>query len=282
MWVKTTMRNIKAYFKPTSVEEAVQLLRDYPGKGICIAGGTRVAVAKDPSLDYLVDLTYCGLNYIQDQDGQLRLGACTTLEEITQSELVKRFATGILVEVARWLGSMQLRNSATLGGNIVSKDDLALPLIALDAQLVVVGKEQRTIPLTEFYLQTGNLLGKGEIIKTCLIPAEFRHAIGNALRLSRTRQDVSLVGVAVVLLIENEKCQKARLAVEPVISGIARVPQAEALLEGQTITENLISKVAETVVQTVQPIDDFRVSAAYRRQMFGVYTKRVLSKCLNK
>jgi carbon-monoxide dehydrogenase medium subunit len=274
------MRNIKTYFKPDTLAEALKLLRESLGNGQWIAGGTRVAVEKDPALDFLVDITSCGLNKIQETNRQLEIGACTTLEDLNQSALIHNFASGILAETARWTGSIQLRNSATVGGSIVTKADIALALIALDAQIVIVGDAERTVSLAEFY-ENNNPLRKGELIKACVLPGELRHATASALRLSRTHQDVSLVGVAAVLLMQNGKCQQARLAVEPVVAGMARMPQAEALLEGQCVTDELINKVAETVAQAVQPVDDYRASAEYRRKMFGVYTKRALRHCVS-
>jgi carbon-monoxide dehydrogenase medium subunit len=275
-----TMKNIKEYFKPTTIEDAVALIREHSGKGKYIAGGTHVAVERDPSLDYLVDITYCGLNSISETNGQLQIGACTTLEELNQSKRIRSFATGILAETACWTGSIQLRNSATVGGSIVSMSDIALPLIALDAQIIAVGEGERTISLGEFY-ENGNTLRKGELIKACVLPGELRQATGSALRMSRTRQDVSIVGVVAVLIIQAGICKKARLAVEPVVSGITRVPQAETLLEGQRVTDGLINKVAKTVTQAVQPVDDYRASAAYRRKMIGIYTKRALGCCVS-
>jgi len=275
------MQNIKAYFKPATLAEALKLLRESPGNGQWIAGGTRIAVAKDPALDFLVDITSCGLNKIQETERQLEIGACTTLEDLNQSDLIHKFASGVLAETARWTGSMQLRNSATVGGSIVTRADIALALIALDAQIVIVGDAERTVSLAEFYKNNNKTLRKGELIKVCVLPGEFRKATGSALRLSRTHQDVSLVGVAAVLFMNNGKCQKVRLAVEPVISGMTRVPHAEAMLEGQAVTEDLINKVVATVTQEVQPVDDYRASAAYRRKMFGVYTKRTLGNCVS-
>ena len=276
---KNVMRNLQAYFKPATVPAAVQLFREQPGRGQYIAGGTQVAAAKTPALDYLVDLTTCGLNYIQAQDGRLRIGACVTLAELAQSDLIGAFANGIIATAARWTGSSQLRNSATAGGRLIAKDDLALPLLALDAQLVVVGETERTVPLAAFYGNSTEMLREGEVIKECILPGEFRPAAGSVLRMSQTQQDVALIAVAATVIVVNGICQKARIAVKPVVSGVMRVLPAEAMLEGQTVTGALIERVAATVAQTIQPLADYRASAEYRRQMSRVYVKRALSEC---
>jgi carbon-monoxide dehydrogenase medium subunit len=275
------MKNVREYFKPTTPEEAVRLFREQPGHGAYIAGGTQVAAVKDPSIEYLVDLTYCGLNAIQEQDGYICIGACATLEDLVQSELIKAFASGILADVARWTGSVQRRNSATIGGGLILRQDLVLPLLALEAELEIVGDGERIIPLTELYTASGLNLQPGELIKTCRVSTAFREASANTRHMTRTRQDVSLISVAAVIHSQGDMCQKARLAVAPVISGVIRVPEAEALLEGQAVTEGTIHTAAATLIQTVQPVDDYCASASYRKKMFGVYTTRALYTCFN-
>jgi len=270
------MKNIKAYFKPGTVAEAVRCFRGQPGKGQYLGGGTRVVPARDPSLEFLVDLTYCGLKEIQEEHGRIRIGACTTLAEVSQSPLLKGVASGILAEVACWTGSLQLRNSTTVGGGIVSGAEIVLPLLALDAQVVIVGDAERMMPLAEFY-QAGNGLRRGEVITACVIPGALRETTGRVLRFSQTRQDVALVAVAFAVLQNQGICHTVRLAVTPVMTGMVRVPQAEALLEGQRLTPELIEQVAHTVIQHVQPRDDYRASAAYRREIMQVYVKRTLS-----
>ena len=275
---ETAMRNVKEYLKPATIENAVTFFRERPGKGAFIAGGTDLASKKDPSLEFLIDLTYCGLDDIQEVDGQLRIGACVTLETLKESEIIKNFANGIISEVACWTGSTQLRNGATLGGTLVTTGDVALPLVAMDAQMTIMGDSERVVSLEAFF-QGSETLEEGEIIQDVRIPLEFKNATGNALRMSRTRQDVSIVAVAAVTMSEDGKCSKARIAVAPVTSGIARVPEAEALLEGNSITEEIMENAADTVRQTIASVDDFRASAEYRSKVTGVYTKRVLAAC---
>ncbi len=273
------MRNITQYFKPKTVEEALKLFRETPGKGQFIGGGTQVAIDRDPSLEYLVDLSCCGLNHIEEKDGYVRIGACATLEDVNESDLMKSFANGVIREVARWTGSTQLRIGGTVGGSLVVKADVALALMAVEAQVVIAGDSERTVPLADFYTDQGTVLAEGEVIKEVNVPVEFRDAAAKALRQSRTLQDVSTVGVATVLLQENGNCKKARIAVLPVVSGVSRVPEAEAQLEGSAVSDDVIQKVANAVSENMQAVDDFRASADYRKKVIGVYTKRALAAC---
>ncbi len=273
------MRNITQYFTPKTVEEALTLFKETPGKGQCIGGGLHVAITRDPSLEYLVDLTSCGLTGIEEQGGHIRIGACATLEDVKEAELLTSFASGLVPDVAGWTGSTQLRVGGTIGGSLVVKADIALALMALDAQVVIAGEAERTVALADFYTESGTVLAEGEIIKVVQIPAEFRDAAAKALRQSRTRQDVSTVGVAAVLLRDNGTCQKARIAVLPTVTGISRIAEAEKSLEGKAVNDDSIQQAADVVSQQMQAVEDFRASAAYRKKISGVYTKRALSAC---
>ncbi len=274
------MRNITEYFTPTTLEEAATLLRNHAGTGACVAGGTHLAATRDPALTFVVDISGCGLQDIEERDGAMHIGACATLEDLHRSALLADFAGGIVAQTAGWTGSRQLRHSATVGGTIMTRGDLALAFLALDALVVITGNGDRRLPLADFCAQRETALLPGELIKECVLPAEWREAAGCALRLSRTRQDHALVSVAAVVSVANGSCRNARLAVQPVESGITRLPEVEALLAGQQLTSELLSRAAEAAMQHVQPRDDFRASAAYRRKMFGVYTKRALHGCL--
>lgn len=297
------MKKITHYFKPATIQEAVKLFHQYPGKSRYIAGGTKVAAQRDSSVERLIDITCCGLNRIVEEDGELRIGACVTLEALRQSPLLKDFAGGILPDVAKWTGSVQLRNSSTIGGNLIAKGDIALVLMALDARLLVVQdtekivampdfntgdgvemeegaltREIRLIPLSEFYAEHCGSLPEGELIEEIRIPSRFRHAKAAALRMSRTRQDVSMAAMAVAAFVDNGKCQTARIAASPVACGIRRLVEAEKLVEREPLTQERIEQVAAQIAQTVDAIEDFRATAAFRRHLLSIYAKRALSR----
>ena len=298
------MKHLANYFKPTAAQEAVNLFRQQPGKSRYIAGGTTVAAQSDPSIETLIDITYCGFDRIIEEDGALRIGACVTLETLRQSELIRAYACGMLAAVAGWTGSVQRRNSATIGGSIVTRADIALPLIALDAELLVVRDTQqivaapdftdpgevkmeeesltqeiRAVSLAEFYAADCGGLHGGELIEEIRMPAAFRRAAAHALCMSRTKQDRPLAAVAAALLFDGERCQTARMAVSPVACGARRAPSVEQMLAGAMLTDERIQQAAEAAAQTADVVEDFRASAAFRAQMLGVYARRVLVAC---
>ena len=278
------MKNIKEYFKPTTIEEAVTLLREHPGKGKFIAGGTNVVVDKDPSLDYLIDLHHLGLDYLIEEETCVRIGACTTIQELYQSELIQSFASGLLAQVASWFASRQIRNVATIGGNIaegLSAADTAPALLAMDAQVVIAGGNERTIALSDFFRKEGGTILNNELIKEFIVPKEFQNATGKFLKNAKTREDISIVSVTTTVLMHETYCEKVRIALGAVAPTPIRIPQAESVLEGQIPTTELIQQAVDTVVENISPIDNFRASADFRKQISKVYTKRALVECLS-
>ncbi len=277
------MKNITEYLIPTTPHEAVTLLRSRPGKGKFIAGGTNLVVEKDPSLDYLIDLHALGLDYIREDDRYIRIGACTTIEEMYHSTLVRTLAGSLLAQVASWFASKQIRNVATIGGNVadgLSAADTVPALLAMDAQVVLVSDDERTVPLVEFFHHAGGTILQQELIKEFLLPKEYQQAKGKFLKNCRTREDISIVSVTTAVLMDGNRCQKVRIALGAVAPSPIRIPEAETMLEGRIPSEDLIHQAAETVVAHIHPIDNFRASAAFRKEISRVYTKRALSECL--
>jgi carbon-monoxide dehydrogenase medium subunit len=278
------MKNIKEYFTPTSLHDALTLLRDHPGNGKFIAGGTNIVVDKDPTLDYLVDLHHLGLDYIIEENDQIRIGACTTIEEIYRSKLLNTLANGLLAQMASWFGSTQIRNVATIGGNIaegLSAADTAPLMLAMDAQAILVGEGERTVAMAEFFRKDGGTVMKNELLKELIIPKEFQQAAGKFLKNCKTREDISIVSVTTTVIQHDSRCEKVRIALGAVAPVPIRIPEAESLLEGQEPTKERILRVAETVADRIQPIDNFRASAQFRKEISRVYTQRALYECLN-
>lgn len=278
------MKNITAYFKPKTIAEAVELLREHPGKGKFIAGGTNLLAAPDPTLDYLIDLHQLGLNYILETETAIRIGACTTIQELYQAPLIKNLADGLLSQVASWFASRQIRNVATIGGNIaerLSAADTAPALLALDAQVIIVGDQERRLALTEFFRNAGGTILNNELIQEFLIPKIFQPARGKFLKNCKTHDDISIVSVATAVIMPEQRCEKVRIALGAVAPTPIRILQAERLLEGQIPTQERIHEVANTVAATIHPIDNFRASADFRKEISRVYTIRALSECLN-
>ena len=276
------MKHVTEYFKPTSISDAVALLRENPGKGAFIAGGTNIVVSNDPSLDYLIDVHHLGLDSVREDDTSIYIGACTTIETLYHSQLANTLAKGLFAQVASWFASKQIRNVATIGGNIaegLSAADTAPALLATDAQVVLAGETERIVPISNFFRKQGGTILDNELIKEIIISKEFQQATGKFLKNCKTREDISIVSVTAVTLMQGETCRKARIAVGAVAPSPIRIPSAEALLEGQKPTKKLIEHIANVVVENIHPIDNFRGTAQFRKDISRVYTRRALGEC---
>ncbi|MBF0507454.1 MAG: FAD binding domain-containing protein [Deltaproteobacteria bacterium] len=274
------------YFKPTSVEEALDLLAGAGDRAVLIAGGTDVLVKRklgqiDPaaliSLKNIPDMSYV------KENGMLTIGAMTTHRQLETSSLVQsRYP--ILHDAVKNIGSVQIRNTATIGGNIVNaapSADTASPLLALEAVARVRGAQgSRDIPLTEFFVGPGQTIMQPNEILTEFFLTKYTPPCGGAYyKLSRrAAMDLPLLGVAVQLYLEPDKqtIRKARLAYGVAGPTPMRAFAAEALLEGRTVTPEVLDRVAQAVCQGTSCRNSLRASAWYREEMITVFTKRMI------
>ncbi len=280
------MKNITAYLTPATLEEALGLLREHPGKGKLIAGGTNLVVEKDPTLDFLVDVRHLGLDYLSEDEEWVRIGAGVRIETLYRSDLMKRLASGVFTEMCSWFGSKQIRNMATIGGNIAaghSAADTIPPLLALDAQVVLRGEAERVVSMLEFLKpEGGSILSPRELMTEIRLPKTFQQAAGVFLKHSKTREDISVVSVTTTMIVKEERCDMVRIALGAVAPTPIRIPAAEAVLTGRTLTPELIEQAAEIVRHEIHPIDNFRGGAEFRKEIAQVYAKRALQACWEK
>jgi len=184
------------------------------------------------------------------------------------------------------VGSVQVRNLATLGGNICNaapSADMAPPLLALDAEAVITGpKGERRVPIATFF--TGvrrTVLAPDEILVEIVVPNPGAHSGGNYLRHTPRRElDIAVVGVASQLTLANGICTKARIALAAVAPVPLRATAAEQALEGQAVTADRIKRAADLAVDAARPISDQRGSAEFRSHLVRVLTRRTLTTAL--
>ena len=274
--------HIQAFYQPRSVREAVRLLHSGPGR--VLAGGTDLALLRDRSVRFLVDVQHLGLDYIRRDGKGCDIGAACTMSALEHSPFVRGLAGGILSRAAATCGSIQIRNLATIGGNLANGSpaaDTATPLLAMDASVVVqTTSGRRRMTLREFFALPQKRRIHGGLLVQIFIPRNKDRAGWSFQKFGRTETDIAVVNVAAGLGIARDgKCAWARIALGAVAPAPMRADQAEALLTGQTITAELIDRAADSVAREVQPITDQRASAEYRRQISQVLTRRALREC---
>lgn len=235
----------------------------------------------------LIDLkTIPGLNYVQDAgDGTLKIGALASISSVVESSFVSQ-GYPILAQAAGSIAANQIQNRGTVVGNIcnaVPSADSAPALLCLDAQLICISSEkERTISINEFFLGPNRTaLNRDELLREIQVPIMPKNAQGVYIKLSpRSRMDLAVVGVAVIVVPEKGAMKDVRIGLGAVAPTPIRARKAEAVLKGKSIREELLVKAAKAASEEASPIDDHRASAEYRRMMVEVLVKRGLQQCL--
>src|SRR5574341_2057251 len=270
------------YFAPRSLAEATKILAQYHGEARAVAGGTdlllkmkagRLAPKVMVNIKRLPELR--GLDF----NSHLTLGALTTLEEIKRSPLIRTHYPA-LSDAAATMASVQIRNLATVGGNVCNaapSADLAPILIALNATVRTCGAEgERRVPLEDFFTGPGvTVLAPGEL----LVALEVPPPAGPSLYLKhspREHMDIAVVGVGLAIQLRDSRCESARVALGAVAPIPLRARRAESELTGGPLTAERIDRAAKMAAEEAKPIDDVRGSAWYRRRMVEVLTRRGL------
>ncbi len=266
------------YHQAASLEEAIGLLTHYGGEARILAGGTVLLPdmqAGHISATRLISLdATSGLDGIQ-QNGSWSIGALTTLGTLEDATMFSSAPTAMLMEAVRAVAGRQVRNMATLGGNICAAKagaDMVPPLLCLDAELALVGPEGgRHIPLDGFLLDTGRVaLRPAEILTQIHLPPPPPRS-GSAFFkvMRRYAMDCSIVAVAarITLSPDGERCEEARIAVGAAAPVPFHATGAEKLIEGHPLTAETIEKAAQAAVIASRPVTDVRATAHYRRML---------------
>ena len=275
---------VEAFYRPANVREALRLLHSGKGRARVVAGGTDVAVEADRSIRFLIDITQAGLNYIRRKGNGCTIGATTTMAALEASPVIRGLAGGILAEASSTCGSVQIRNMATLGGNLSNgcpAADTATTLMALDAEVVLANQRGRQkVPVAALYSSLRQAILDQALIVEVAIPIPPRGGRWSFHKLGRTEVDISLVNVAAGLQLDSkDRVKWARIALGAVAPTPIRAVNAEKLAVGRTFDEALLEEICDEVAREVTPVTDVRASAEYRRAMCRVLTKRALQEC---
>ena len=277
---------------PRNIDECVKFLAERGPETKVIAGGTDLLPQMKNGLlkpAAVVDLSgVADLRTLRRQDGSgLRVGASVTAREIERDAYV-RSAYPALAESGALVGSVQIRNLATVGGNLCNaapSADMAPPLLALEAEAVVAGpRGRRRVSLSDFF--TGvrrTVLAPDELLVELIVPALGPRSGGQYLRHTPRRElDIAVVGVASQITMSDGVCAKARIALAAVAPTPIRATAAEQALEGRPLTAEQIGRAATLAVEAARPISDQRGSADFRRHLVAVLTRRTLMAALER
>ncbi|MBI3362447.1 MAG: xanthine dehydrogenase family protein subunit M [Chloroflexi bacterium] len=278
------------YYSPRTISEACEILASHNGKARVMAGGTdlllkmkagtlRVAPKAIVNIKRIAELRREPV--INHQSSVIRLDALTTLEGLRRSPVIREHCPA-LAHAAATMASVQIRNLATVGGNLCNaapSADLAPILIALNAVACIAGppaRGDRCILLQDFFTGPGlTVLAPGELLVSLEVPLAAPGAV-YLKHAPRECMDIAVVGIGLSLSVDDERCRWARVVLGAVAPTPMRARRAEEELLAGPLTPERIERAAKIAAEESKPIDDVRGSAWYRRQMVEVMTRRGL------
>ena len=281
------------YLEPESIEEALTVLSQYQGKSKIIAGGTDLMLQmrnKAIRPEYVVDITRIpGLDYITFDDQQgLRLGVLTTIRGLeTSVELQRKYP--VISQAASQLGSVAIRNVATVGGNLCNalpSAETSQALLALSAQVRIIGPGgERTAPLEGFFTGVGKtLLRPDELLLEILVPESPPHTSGIYIKHSpRGPIDLAIVNITVLMTMEQDHrvCRDAKIVLGAVSPTPLRAKKAENVLKGKRVDGALIDRAAQVASDEANPRrGSIRGSFEYKKEMVKVLTGRAIKEVI--
>jgi CO/xanthine dehydrogenase FAD-binding subunit len=279
------------YKKPYSLSEARIFLKGNPGCVKVLAGGTdlnlliRRGVVSPLNVVDVKNIPELNVLEVTDK-GILHIGAAVPFEKILAFPgLLPDFA--LLAQACAVVGSVQIRNRGSMGGNICNaapSADSAPVLMCLDARLKITSsKKTRTVNINRFFTGPGKtVIEPDELLVSIEVPKPSSPYVGCYMRHTlREEMDITVAGVSAFITASpgGKTIKEARIVLGAVAPTPLRASAAEALLKGKTLTAELIDEVAETAAQEAKPISDVRASADYRRELLRVLVRRTLRNC---
>lgn len=283
------MNEPTSYTAPRTIGQAAAALRG--GDCTILAGGTDLMPQTSHGTRAfgrkLVNITRIAqMQGVRISKGALYIGALTTITELMNDDVVLRHVP-ILAAAADHFASDQIRNVATLGGNICNASpagDMAVPLLALDARVELVSKpdrrlSRRSLPLCEFFLGPGRTAARPDELLTAVeIPVAADGCVSRFFKFgTRPALDISMISIALAAARRDSRLVNVRVALGAVAPVPMRARRTEEALEGKRLDPHAIERAAQTARKEITPISDVRGSAWYRREMIHNVITRILN-----
>jgi probable selenate reductase FAD-binding subunit len=272
------------YISPYAVSDAVSSLRQYGEEAQLMSGGTDlVPLLKKGKLapKYVIGLNKIReLDYLRAEDGKLKIGALTKVAAIEKSDIIKQQCFS-LFEASKVFATQQVRNMATIGGNICRSSpsaDLVCALISFDSQVKLIGENsERTVLLEDFFTGPGTNVLDREVLTEIIIPLS-KKPFGCAFqKITRSSSDIAKINCAVKINMINDRCDDIRIVLGAVASKPIRGRNAENVIKGVCLTDEVLKKAGEMVCKDIFPINDVRSTAVCRTETAEVLVKKLVA-----
>ena len=275
------------YLRPNTITEAVKLLQQHGDGAKILSGGQSLIPMMKLRLArpaYLIDINRIkGLSYVREEGGFLKIGALTREAELEAAPLIQS-KYPIILDTTRVIADPQIRNLATVGGNLAHGDpanDHPATMLALGAQVVATGpRGERTIPIEDFFVSLfSTALEQAEILTEIRIPTPPPRSGGGYFKLERKVGDFATAAVAAHLTLDSKgMVQKAGIGLTNVGPKPLKARKAEDFLRGKKADAAIIAQAAQLAADEAQPSSDLRGPAEYKRGLVKELAKRALSR----
>jgi aerobic carbon-monoxide dehydrogenase medium subunit len=275
------------YVRPKTILDAIALLQQHGETAKILSGGQSLIPMMKVRLarpGYLIDINQIeGLQYVKEDNRYLKIGGLTREADLEASELI-RTKYPIIFDTATCIADPQVRNLATVGGNLAHGDpanDHPATMLALGAEVIAVGpKGERAIPVKDFFLSVfTTVLKHEEILTEIRIPIPSPRSAGAYVKLERKVGDFATVGVAAQLTLSAEGiCQQTGIGLTNVGPTPLKATSAEEFLRGKMVNEVNVKQAAQLAAEAAEPSSDLRGPAEYKSSMVKELTKRALTR----
>lgn len=272
------------YLECHSLTDVLDALTRYNGKAKILAGGTDLLTKMKSGMLQCEQLIFVkkieALKYLILDNNTLRIGPMISLRDIEKNEQVKAYYSA-LFEAVRSMAATSVKNMATIGGNLCNGSpaaDTAPPLLVYGATLKLTSiRGERIVPVEDFFVgPSKTVLASDELLTEIIIPDLGEYVGSSFLKLGRVAADIAKINVAVCLNRTGRTVRNCRIAFGSVAPTPIRVPQAEAILVDQVMTDELITSVAKTAASLIKPITDNRSTSSYRQQVSKVILEEAI------
>ena len=277
------------YFSPTSLDEAVKLLEKHGRRAVILAGGTDLLVdLKNRAVtpEYVINIkSIPGLNEIREtKDGGLSIGALVTIARIRASDVIQRKYRSLYQTTTEAYHSWQIKNLATIGGNLCKSSpaaDSVPPLLTYDAEVKLLGPEgERRVRLEDFITGVNENVLDREILTEILMPSQTGHYGTAFYSLKRTSVDLCKLNCAVKVVMTDNRFDDVKIALGAVAPKAVRAKTAEGVLRGKEASDETIQGAARKVPGDISPITDARSTSEYRTRVSQVVVMRVIKQAV--
>ena len=275
------------YLRPKSLPEAIAFLQQYGDEAKILSGGQSLIPMMKFRLarpGYLIDINRIpGLSYIKEEDGYLKIGGLTREADLENSPLIHS-KYPIILDTAREIADPQVRNMATLAGNLAHGDpanDHPATMLALGAQVVAVGPQgERVLPIESFFVTLFTTeLQHNEVVSEIRIPVPPPRSGGAYLKLERKVGDFATAGVAAQVTVDSDGiCQQIGIGLTNVGATPVKAHKAEEAVRGKKLEEARIGQAAQLAADEAEPSSDLRGPAEYKRALVKELTRRALAR----